>query len=258
MPITLGPSFLRHVVLGLALSGLGCFIRDARDPMPFISHADLGPEKARGAIVLLPGFGDEPKDFDSHGFVRILQARAPGYDIVAADAHYGYYRTETVITQLHDHVIGPLVAKGYRELWLAGVSMGGHRAPAYARLHPERITGLLLFAPHMGPGDTVEQVNNAGGICSWPVPVKPAEGRAGFAQANFAWLKQVLCRKPPGVQLWLGVGNKDIGASYLLSKVVEPSHVVVLPGGHNWDVWTPALDTLAQRAFSGGAAHATR
>jgi pimeloyl-ACP methyl ester carboxylesterase len=255
------PRHLRPLATVLAVMTLGtggCFIRAARDPMPFVAHAPLGPEKARGVIVLLPGFGDQPKDFDAHGFVRILQQRAPGFDIVAADAHYGYYRTATVITQLHDHVIGPLVQRGYRQIWLAGVSMGGHGAVAYARTHPERITGLMLFAPHMGPGDTVKTVNDAGGICSWPVPVRREDGRAGFAQANFAWLKHVMCRKPPGVQLFVGVGDKDIGASYLLSSLVDPSHTVILPGGHNWDVWVPALDLLAQRAFVEGPAHATR
>jgi pimeloyl-ACP methyl ester carboxylesterase len=242
----------------LALTQSACFWRSARDPMPFVAHGNLGPQRARGAIVLLPGFGDAPKDFEEHGFVRILQTRAPGYDIVAADAHYAYYRKASVITQLHAHVIGPLVARGYREIWLAGVSMGGHGAVAYARLHPENIVGLILLAPHLGPGDTVDKVTSAGGICAYAAPVPPTAGRAGFAESNFAWLKTVMCRKPPGLQLWLGVGDKDTGSIRLLADLVDRSHFVVLPGGHGWDVWTPALERLAQRAFGAGDSHANR
>ncbi|HUL66993.1 MAG TPA: alpha/beta hydrolase, partial [Burkholderiaceae bacterium] len=119
----------RHLAAFALLLVLGgCYWRIAHEPMPFVAYGDLGPERARGAIVLLPGFASKPEDFDAHGFIEILHRNAPAYDVVAADAHFGYYNKATLLTQLHASVIGPLVARGYRELWIAGVSMGGHGA----------------------------------------------------------------------------------------------------------------------------------
>jgi len=228
----------------------GCYWRIAREPMPFVVHGNLGPERARGAIVLLPGFGDEPADLERSGFVPILRRRAPGYDVVAADAHFGYYKSATLLAQLHASVIGPLVARGYRELWIAGVSMGGHGAVAYARAFPERVRGLLLFAPYLGPGDVVRDVTQAGGICHYRAPHPPEASRNGFAQANFAWLKDVFCEQPPKVSLWVAVGDQDIGASGLLAQVIAPEQYLVLPGRHDWAVWNPALERIAERAFA--------
>ena len=233
----------------LLLTLAGCYWRIAHEPMPFVAYGDLGPQRARGAIVLMPGFADKPDDFDVQGFVPVLRKNAPDYDIFAADAHFGYYNKNTLLEQLHTNVIGPLVTRGYRELWIVGISMGGHGAVAYARAYPERVKGLLLFAPYLGPGDVVQEVAQAGGICHYAPPMPLPESRFGFAQANFVWLKEVLCSKPAKVSLWVGVGDRDMAKRDLLRDVVEPDHYLVLPGGHDWNVWTPALESIARRAF---------
>ena len=58
-------------------------------------------------------------------------------------------------------MIGPLRAQGYRELWLAGTSMGGFGAVGLRTQHPERIAGLLLFAPYMGSSGVTDEVVRA-------------------------------------------------------------------------------------------------
>jgi len=233
------------LLLGLG----GCYWRIAREPMPFLTYGDLGPLRARGAIVMLPGFGGGAEDFAEYGFVRVLRKSAPGYDLVAADAHFGYYRSNTLLDQLHKSVIGPLVERGYREVWIAGVSMGGHGAVAYARTYPERIKGVLLFAPYLGPDEVVDAVSQGGGICRYTAPHPVPGSRAGYAQANFAWLRDVLCTPPRKVSVWVSVGNKDEGKRTLLRDAMQPDHYVVLPGGHDWDAWTPALERIAQSAL---------
>jgi pimeloyl-ACP methyl ester carboxylesterase len=226
--------------------GSGCaWLRSTPSPMPSQAFTDLGPDRARGVVVLLPGFGDRPADFEKNGFVRVLRERAPDYDVVAADAHFGYYRKGIVISEL-DHVVAPLVARGYREIWLSGVSMGGHGAVAYARAHPTQITGLMLLAPYMGPKDVVEAVAGAGGLCAWTAPTQFANDARGFALANFAWLQALACHPGGTVALSLGVGESDhlLAADRLLGDRLDPTHFVLLPGGHDWNVWTPALTTL--------------
>ena len=130
----------------LALAALsGCaFLRSASVPMRHLSFQQRGPAAARGVIVLLPGFGDRPEAFEQHGFVAALTRSAPDYDVVAADAHFGYYRKRTLLDRLDQDVVAPLRARGYREIWLVGASMGGLAAVAYARTHPERIRSLIV------------------------------------------------------------------------------------------------------------------
>ena len=92
------------IALALALSGCG-FMRIAREPMEHRAFAPLGPAEARGAVVLLPGFGDDPDTFVDQGFVDALRRSAPGYDIFVTDAHFGYYRGDfTVVERLHADV----------------------------------------------------------------------------------------------------------------------------------------------------------
>ena len=68
----------RHLLAGSLLLAAGCtWLRPARSPMGFAAHARLGPARARGVVVLLPGFGDGPDGFEDHGFLRVLQQHAP-------------------------------------------------------------------------------------------------------------------------------------------------------------------------------------
>ena len=121
---------------------------------------------------------------------------------------------------------------------------------AYARAYPERIKGLLLFAPYLGSGDVLQEVTHAGGICRYAPPQPLPDTRVGFAQANFAWLHEVLCSEPAKLSIWVGIGNRDEARRELLRDVLPPDHYVVLPGGHDWSAWTPALDRITRQAFA--------
>lgn len=232
----------------------GCaFMRPARAPMDRVCFHERGPRAARGAIVLMPGFGDGPAAFEENGFVAALRRLAPEYDVFGADAHFGYYRKRTLLERLDLDVVAPLRARGYRELWVAGTSLGGFGAVAYARSHPERIAGVMLFAPYMGPSEVIREVA-ANGLCKFDKLPGKEDSEANFARANFAWLKQQAC-EDRRVGLFLGVGLEDrlLVADRLLGSALDPAHVVVLPGGHGWKVWTPALERLAPLAFDNSA-----
>lgn len=228
----------------------GCsFLRPANTPMERVTFHERGPTAARGAIVLMPGFGDRPAAFDQEGFVAALARTAPGYDVYAADAHFGYYRKRTLIERLERDVVGPLKKRGYRELWLMGTSLGGFGAVAYARTHPEYIRGVMLFAPYLGPSGVVKEVS-ATGLCNYERQAAVEDSEEEFARANFAWLKRQACEER-AVALYVAVGDQDrlLGADRLVGEVLDPTHMLVLPGGHGWKVWTPALELLAPLAF---------
>ncbi len=250
----MSPSTVWRLTLPVVLAALlaGCaYVRSPEIPMAKVRYTQLGAAKARGALVLLPGFGDGPETFADHGFLAALRRRAPQYDVIAADAHFGYYRKRCLVERLERDLIGPLLREGYRELWLVGTSMGGFGAVAYAREHPERITGLLLFAPYMGPKDVVEEVKRVG-LCKYRAPqAGPIDDQESFARANFGYLGERACTTRD-VALWLAVGADDglFGANRMLGEALPPQHFLVMEGGHSWKVWTPAVDQLAARAWA--------
>src|SRR5690625_7955216 len=62
------------------------------------------------------------ESFPNHGFV----ATGSELDIVmlAADAHFGYYRERTFVQRLHAYIILPARQQGYQHILLLGLSMG--------------------------------------------------------------------------------------------------------------------------------------
>lgn len=229
-------------------------MRITRTPMTSVTYRNQGPAQARGVVVLLPGFGDRPQAFEKNGFVAALAKAQPALDIVAADAHFGYYRKRSIILRLEQDVIGPLRARGYREIWLAGTSMGGIGAIGYAREHPERVRGLFLLAPYLGPGEVVNEVA-AQGLCNYDGKPDAKDSLDNFARRNFIWLRRQACAEASAdahkPSLYLGVGSEDRlrRPDSVLGSVIPAAHFVVLPGGHGWKVWTPALRKLAATAF---------
>lgn len=219
--------------------------------MAKVRYTQLGAAAARGVLVLLPGFGDRPETFFERGFVAALRRHAPQYDVIAADAHFGYYRKRRLVERLELDLIGPLLREGYRELWLIGTSMGGFGAVAYARERPERVTGLVLFAPYMGPDEVTEEVRRVG-LCNYRAPLAgPIDDQESFARANFGYLGEKAC-KAGDVALWLAVGADDrlFGANRTLGEALSPEHFLVMKGGHGWKVWTPAAERLAARVWA--------
>ncbi|MFM2420712.1 MAG: hypothetical protein RL385_5435 [Pseudomonadota bacterium] len=241
-----------HRVVGLAvpvLLGACAFVRPASVPMHSLTFAaPAGGGEA--VLVLLPGFGDRDTTFEERGFIRALHEAAPHVDIVATDAHFGYYRARTVLDRLEADVVAPLRRRGYRDIYIAGISMGGHGAVAFARTHPAQVKGVLLFAPYLGPSTVVKEVKAAGDLCRY-APSEPfADDSDGFARANYAWLRDQACR-PGDVALYTAVGDKDKLAPVVadLSHHLPSENSLRLQGGHGWEVWTPAARTVAARAL---------
>ena len=104
------------------------------------AHAPLDVREYKSAdkpseelFIFLPGIGDVLEDYETNGFIEaVLQSGAPA-DMIVVDAHFGYYLRQIVIERLRADVIAPArVTGGYKEIWLAGISLGGFGALLYA------------------------------------------------------------------------------------------------------------------------------
>ncbi len=227
--------------------------------MPKVAHSAAIPQAPRQLIVFLPGFLDGPEHFVKYGFVEIARRFNPHADVLAADAHFAYYRTRSVITRLEEDVIGPAKAAGYEEIWLVGISMGGFGALIYAIAHPERITGVLALAPYLGEEDVIEEVMKAGGLKAWKgPPAAPVEDDTlRKSYELWGWLKGYAHQeKRPRLLLGYGDQDKVRTPAALIREVLPKAQVQVRPGGHKWVVWKPLFERFAkdQLVFSSSTA----
>ncbi|MCR9248633.1 MAG: alpha/beta hydrolase [bacterium] len=247
------------IALGLlAMTSTGCvYWRSAETPMPSVVHRSPA-ENADTLVVLLPGMGDEPADFETHGFVAELQRQAPHCDVIAADAHFGYYRDRTLLDRLHADVLLPNAGR-YEHVWLVGISLGGFGASIYTHAHPDAVDGVIMLAPFLGDDEVIARIRNAGGLARWQPPT-PAELAALPRDLELKTLeiwsvfKDLTSRAetPNATRLFLGWGTDDSFHDNIamIAASLPATQTVSRTGGHSWTVWEPVFAELVGRALS--------
>lgn len=227
--------------LGVTLVFLGCW----GAPTPVIPMASIhyrSPKHDRTtAVLMLPGRRSRAEDFQSNGFIDAVRDLGLDVDILAADAHLGYYldgRYRTLPLRIEEDIVGPFVAQGGRGVWLVGTSLGAFGSLAYAKWYPEHVLGLLLLGPYLGEDPVLEEIEHTGGLAAWT-----PSGRAGYDYEirSWVWLKQYA---GPSTQrpfdLYIGYGLRDSlrRASDILVRILPRDHVFISEeGGHDWDTW---------------------
>ncbi|HEX4962558.1 MAG TPA: alpha/beta hydrolase-fold protein [Thermoanaerobaculia bacterium] len=212
-------------------------LRPTPVPLPSVRYSSpvLG-SRPRTLVVLLPGRWDRPEDFGRHRFAEIAAHAGAQVDMVAVDAHLGYYYKNMIADRLREDVIGP-ARERYDRIWLVGISLGGTGSLLYASQHPEDVTGIAIFAPFLGDDKMTGEVAAAGGLAHWQAPESPAPD--DFQHRLWTWLQGYI-RGPARFPLYLGWGEKDgfAHANGLLAKELPRERVFTAPGGHDWKAWT--------------------
>jgi pimeloyl-ACP methyl ester carboxylesterase len=252
------------LVLALALLlGGGCSLLapEPKVPMPSETLREAGPSGC--TAILLPGRWNRMEAFREQGFGAAVDGAGLDLGLVAADAHIGYYREESVAIRLAADVVGPLLARRTEmgdpdpRAWLAGISLGGVGSILYARDHPEQVAGLVLIAPFLGEeggdsgaeGGVLEELRAAGSLAAW----RPAEPVAedDFGRRIWLGLREVLDRGTP-VLLAYGTDDDLSPGHELLARELPAERVFRRPGGHDWPIWTPLwADVLASGQLCG-------
>lgn len=235
--------------------GLGCFgMRPAPTPMPAQFYAAAEPD-ARGVVVFVPGMGDGPNRYEDKGFIDIVRRTHPRFDVIAADAHFGYYRDFRVLERLHVDVIEP-IADRYEEIWIVGISIGGLVATTYAMEYGDLTTGVIVLAPYLGGREIAEEVRDAGGLEAWIPPDIDAE--PGFRRRHYyrlwSWLKRRTDSDSTLPRLLIGAGDQDPQrrTSELVTPYLPALDYQTAPGGHDWLAWTPLFEALLKRGLIEG------
>src|SRR5258706_2173212 len=233
--------------ISLLILCAGCYgHRPTRVPMDAIYDLAPQPSAERIMLVMLPGVRDRPQDLVEHGMIRALRERGVPVDVVAVDAHLGYYLERSFIERLSHDVIMPMRAQGYARIWLMGISLGAMGALIYARAHANEIEGVIVLAPFLGVQGIIAEVERAGGLSQW---------QPGAIASNdderllLAWLKAYQADNPALPKLYLGYGRDDrfAPASQLLAQRLPATQVAITRRGHDWETWMELWRRLLDR-----------
>jgi len=178
-------SFLNFPFILVALTISSC---STNAPLKSLYYAAEESRSPKNMIVFLRGRGGSHEDFASKGFVDAFKMRKLPYDMIAPNAHLGYYIGETLVARLKADIIDPIRAKGYENVWLVGASMGGLGALMYSRFHPEDVEGILIISPFLGYDKIVSEIESQGGVRQWdPGEYNPDKD---WQRMIWHWLKQ--------------------------------------------------------------------
>jgi pimeloyl-ACP methyl ester carboxylesterase len=221
--------------------------RPAVVPMRTIAHPGAGVA-AGDLVVFLPGRGDRAEDFEQRGLLAAARKAGLEADVLAVDAHLAYYYKRVIAARLWEDVVLPARARGYRRLWLVGISLGGLGAIALAQEHPDAADGLFVLAPYLGEPELTREIEAAGGLARWS---------GAPSQRDFRGVWGSLRGYATGearVPLWLAYGESDRYAygHRLLASALPRDRVLVAAGGHDWKAWERLWsEFLARGAFPG-------
>lgn len=207
------------------------FQREPVQPMPALVYSGVPPAPAahagRRLLVLLPPIGNGMADFDRHGWVRSARQHFADLDVVAVDAHYGYYAEKQLPRRLYADILVPARAH-YREVWLAGVSLGGYGALLTLQAYPDAVDGVILLSPYLGEQAVVDAIRRQ----DW----QHWQPRAGQDDdALWHWLHG----SAPLERIWLGYARHErfAGKHALLAGLLPAGQVQRVHGLHAWCSW---------------------
>jgi hypothetical protein len=237
--------WLKLVVIWILLSA--CVpLRSIEGPMNLVDDVLQCDVRPATLSVLLPGAYDTPQDFKDQGFVEAVRVRKIDADIQLVDAHINYYNNQQIVQRLQDEVVGPAKAKGYKNIWFAGISLGGYGTLLYSMNYPNQIEGFFIMAPFMGPRDIPAEIQKQGGLKNWT-----SEVQGNMDIDMWRWLKGYATQGSglPNAYLGYGASDRFEKPNGLLAEVLPRERSFVIPGGHDWatwkQLWASFLDTTA-------------
>jgi pimeloyl-ACP methyl ester carboxylesterase len=195
-------------------------------------------------MVWLPGAYHAAQDFVTAGFAQAVRARQISLDLIFIDMELEHVADRSALQKLHSDIVSPARAAGI-SVWLGGISLGGLFALDYAASHPDEVDGLCLLAPYLGSRILTNEIACAPGLAAW-LPDELAE--ADEQRRVWRYIKNRRAGSPP---LYLGFGREDrfSAAHELLAATLPADSVDVIPGGHEWPIWSSLWENFLDSRF---------
>jgi pimeloyl-ACP methyl ester carboxylesterase len=209
-----------------------------------IAMPALPTAAASSCMVWLPGAYHAAQDFVTAGFASAVRARQLSLDLVFIDMELEHVGDRSALRKLRSDIVSPARAAGI-SIWLGGISLGGMFALNYAASHPDELDGLCLLAPYLGNRIVTNEIARAPGLAAW----QPGElAEADEERRLWRYVKNRHAGSPP---LYLGFGREDrfSAAHELLAATLPADSVNVIPGGHEWPIWSSLWENFLDSRF---------
>jgi pimeloyl-ACP methyl ester carboxylesterase len=201
-------------------------------------------------LVVLPGGGGNAQTLKDHDVHGAIQRAWPQIDVLLTGATLSYYARRVLVQHVEQDVLGPARRQGYTEIWLAGASIGGMGAIMYERQHPNQVTGLLLFAPWLGPDELLKEIHDAGGVRRWePGPI-PAEINGDNAVREMWRVIKGWSTDPAEARrIWLvcGIDDRHLKANRMAAEALPESQYLEVAGGHTMETWLNSAELVVAK-----------
>jgi len=184
-------------------------------------------------MLLLPGANESSAGFARAGFYDAVRERRLDIELDCCDLEFKHLTDRTMLERLRDGPLAAARASGCDSVWLAGVSLGGFMALAYAARFPAELNGLCLIAPYLGSRILTAEISRAGGVAAW------SPGAADADDEDRQIWRFIKLGRSPGPRLYLGHGSDDrfADSQRLLAETLPAEAVDVVPGAHDWSTW---------------------
>src|SRR5581483_8361101 len=204
-------------------------------------------EIARTRILFLPAAYTGPEDFVQAGFVSAVRSRGLPLDLVFAELTLQHLTDRTILRRVRHELVLPARALGCQSIWLCGISLGGFISLAFAERYTPEIDGLCLLAPYLGNHIVIGEIERANGINAW----QPGE-LAPDDDERRVW-RFIQARSKHRMAIRLGYGSEDRFANRhrMMAAALQPADVLVVPGGHEWPVWSRLWEDFLDTQFVG-------
>jgi hypothetical protein len=242
------------VMLVSVLSGCIGF-RSTEGPMQILEDKLNCPTRPKTLIVFLPGAREVPQDLVTEGFVKQVRDRQIQADMQILDSHYAYFSKLQIIDRLENEVMLPARAKGYSQIWFAGISLGGFGTLMYGASQAQakqpdpkkQYDGFFVMAPYMGEKKVWEPIQ-AVGLAKWQAPTQ-----GDFNVDLWRWLARYSQSNTPEANLpsaYIGYGTEDFLAppNKILGDALPKDRQMEVPGGHDWPPWKTLWGQWLDRA----------
>jgi pimeloyl-ACP methyl ester carboxylesterase len=246
------------LLLAVLFLSVAC-VPKAQIPVPVLEYGQIETSGNTDLLIFLRGIGGSHTDFERFGLIDQVRDRGLPFDIAVPNAHYGYYKSESVVDRIKEDIIEPARQQGYQRFWLAGFSMGGLGSLFYIREHPEDIEAVMLVSPFMGWGTIRREIEAVGGIRNWDADSSAIDN---WQILIWTFVQDYIAAPESYPPVYLGYGTTDgvtKNGPVLLADALPAQRVFTLRGGHNYTtfqaLWSEHLDRMeAKFNFSPPAA----
>ena len=161
-----------------------------------------------------------------------------------------FYRQGRAESRLQSEIIEPARARSVGEIWLLGISLGGMGAILHEHEYPGAVDGILLLSPFLGGRRIQDEIRSAGSLDKWnPGPVQKL-GSDTFERELWRTIRQWGNDDSRRNAVWLAYGDVEAfrESNELMSQALPAGNVRMLPGDHDWKLWTSATTVLLEAA----------